>query len=127
VIRPARLRETEVLAAQLAISSAECGRDGPRFCFGVRDALRWLIRGGPAPLTGTPSGVPVPCAAIVHELGAAEAAIHPRGSSLGQYAEGVEHALMWAQLVTPAPPEPAVTSACIEDPEHPTTDRWIRN
>jgi hypothetical protein len=83
VISPVRLRETEVLAAQLAISSAECARSGPRFCFGVRDALRWLIRGGPAPLTGTPSEVPVPCAAIVHELGAAEAAIHPRGTSLG--------------------------------------------
>jgi hypothetical protein len=116
VISPAKLRDTDELAAQLAISSAECARNGPRFCFGVRDALGWLIRGGPAPLTGTPSEVPVPCAAIVHELGAAEAAIHPRGTSLGQYAEGVEHALMWAQLVTPAPPEPAATSACLEDP-----------
>lgn len=107
MISRAKLRDTDVLAAQLAISSQECERNGPRFCFGVRDALRWLLWGGPAPLTGTLSDVPVPCAVIVHELGAAEAAIHPRGSSASQYAEGVEHALMWAQLVTPAPPAPS--------------------
>jgi hypothetical protein len=57
--------------------------------------------------------MPVPCAAIVHELGAAEAGIHPRGSSVGQYAAGVEYAVMWAQLVTPAPPEPAATTGLI--------------
>jgi hypothetical protein len=121
------LRDTDVLAAQLAISSAECGRNGPRFCFGVRDALRWLLWGGPAPLTGTPSDAPVPSAAIVHELGAAEAAIHPRGTSLGKYAEGVEHALMWARQVTPAPPEPAATSAGLKDPEPGTGEPRIRD
>jgi hypothetical protein len=35
--------------------------------------------------------------------------------------------LMWAQLVTPAPPEPAAMSDCLENPEHPTTERWAQD
>jgi hypothetical protein len=105
VTRPATLRDRQVLATQLGVSSAECAWTGHQFCLGSRDALRWLLGGGPGPLTGVVCAAPPPRAAIVHELAAAEAVI-PRGSAASGYAEGVEHALMWAQLVTPAPPVP---------------------
>jgi hypothetical protein len=106
VSRQAPLRDPEVLATQLAVSSAECARTGHRFCCGARDALRWLLEGGHGPLTGVVCAAPPPRRTIVGELAAAEAVIGPHQSSASGYAQGVEHALMWAQLVTPAPPTP---------------------
>ena len=44
--------------------------------------------------------------AVVHELAAAEAVIYGRRQSRREYARGVEHALMWAQYATAAPPAP---------------------
>ena len=49
---------------------------------------------------------PVTVRAVVHELAAAEAVIYGRRQSRREYARGVEHALMWAQYATAAPPAP---------------------
>jgi len=103
----ARLRAREVLAVQLAVSEAEWQRTGRQFCRGARDALSWLLGGGPAPLSGTPHAAPLKASDIVAELAAAEAKMGRHDAEPCRYAQGVEHALMWAQLVTPAPPVPA--------------------
>jgi hypothetical protein len=87
------------------------GRTRPR-----RVALADPGRSGPA--DRHPSEVPSRCRA--RRSCTNWAPPRPR-ISLGHYAEGVEHALMWAQLVTPAPPEAPSTSACLEGTEHRTT------
>jgi hypothetical protein len=42
--------------------------------------------------------------AIVHELAAAEAIIYGSPATGREYARGVEHALLWAEFATSAPP-----------------------
>jgi hypothetical protein len=83
---------------------------------GAGAALRWLVCGGPAPLTGSGTGPgtgpdtgrsPPPAAAVVRELAAAEDLIYQRRSPRREFARGVLHALMWAQYATAAPPVPA--------------------
>ena len=73
------------------------------------DALQWLTDGGPGPLTADAAHKPVTVRAVVHELAAAEAAIYGRRPTQRDYARGVEHALMWAQYATAAPPVPCKT------------------
>lgn len=66
--------------------------------------MRWMIEGGDGPLTGALLPCPVPDRALVRELAAAEDLIYGRPTCRRDYARGVEHALMWAQLATAAPP-----------------------
>jgi len=98
---PTRLRQRAVLTAQLV----SCQRIDSSFSRGAAAALRWLTVGRSRPLTGA-AAAPIDFAAIVHELAAAEAIIYgpPTGR---EYARGVEHALVWAELATSAPPAPA--------------------
>jgi hypothetical protein len=60
----------------------------------------------PAALTGT-AAAPLDFGGIVHELAAAEAIIYGPPSTRCEYARGVEHALLWAECATSAPPTPA--------------------
>ena len=103
---PARLREPEVLAGQMAALCAESKRTASQFALGALDALQRLTHGGPGPLTTDVVQQPVTVRAVVHELAAAEAVIYGRRQSRREYARGVEHALMWAQYATAAPPAP---------------------
>lgn len=95
-----------MLAEQQAALCAESKRTGSRFALGALDALRWLTVGGPGPLTGDVLSKPVTVRAVVHELAEAEAIVYGRQGELREYAQGVEHALMWAQFATAAPPVP---------------------
>ena len=107
VASTARLRERPVIAAQIAALSTEVGgRDVERFDFarGALDALEWVTHGGPGPLTGASAVVPVTVKLVVGELATAEDIIYGRPSRHREYARGVEHALMWAQFATAAPP-----------------------
>jgi hypothetical protein len=104
---PTRLRQRETLTAQLAC----CQRVGSSFSRGAVAALRWLTSSGPGPLTGV-AAAPIDFGAIVHELAAAEEIIFGppstgRASTGREYARGVEHALLWAEFATSAPPTPA--------------------
>jgi hypothetical protein len=103
------VREPKVIAEQMAAPCAESKRTGTKFSLGAFDALQWLTNGGPGPLTGEATQKPVTVRAVVHELAAAEAAIHGRRPIQRDYARGVEHALMWAQYATAAPPVPCKT------------------
>lgn len=116
----ARLRERPVLAAQIAalrthLSDRGAAKNGSaQFARGALDALVWVTDGGPGPLTGAWAVVPVAWKLIVAELAAAEDIIYGRPSDHRDYARGMEHALMWAQRATaapPLPPLPATTSA----------------
>ena len=102
--RPARVREQEVLAEAMAALCAESKRTGSRFSLGALDALRWLTEGGPGPLTGQVAEKPVPVRPVARELAVAEGRIYSRDRDQSQYAQGVLHALMWAQYATAAPP-----------------------
>jgi len=113
VTTPARLRPSEVLAAQIAALRAVAAGTSSEgtsseFVRGALDALHWLIEGGPGPLTADAAHKPVTVRAVVHQLAAAEAVIHGRRLNRREYAQGVEHALMWAQYATAAPPAPPV-------------------
>jgi hypothetical protein len=101
-----RMRERPVLAAQMAALEAREDAGTPQFRRGALDALQWLCAGGPGPLTGVLTGIPVSSRAIVRELAGAEAIIYGRPSGSRDYACGLEHALMWAQFATAAPPAP---------------------
>jgi hypothetical protein len=109
VTSPARVREPKVIAEQMSALCAESKRTGTKFSLGALDALQWLTNGGPGPLTGDVIQKPVTVRAVVHELAAAEAAIYGRRQTEREYAQGVEHALMWAQFATAAPPVPSKT------------------
>jgi hypothetical protein len=100
------VREPEVLAEQMAALCAESKGTASEFALGALDALQWLTQGGPGPLTTDVAQLPVTVRAVVHELAAAEAATYGRRPSRREYARGVEHALMWAQFATAAPPAP---------------------
>jgi hypothetical protein len=106
VTSPARVREPKVITEQMTALCAESKRTGTKFALGALDALQWLINGGAAPLTGDAAQKPVTVRDVVHELAAAEAAIYGRRPTQRDYARGVEHALMWAQYATAAPPVP---------------------
>ena len=97
---PTRLRQREILHAQLA--ACQCVDSS---YWGVVAALSWLTTGGPAPLTGALSAA-LDFGGIVRELAAAEAIIYGRTCTGRDYARGVEHALLWAEFATAAPPVP---------------------
>jgi hypothetical protein len=102
----ARLRDRSVLSEQIAELRERTDAATPQFRQGAMDALRWLCVGGPGPLSRVLAGVPVRPAAIVRELAAAEAIIYGEPTGCRDYASGLEHALMWAEFATPAPPVP---------------------
>src|SRR4051794_35437573 len=99
----------------MAALCAESKRTGAKFPLGALDALQWLINGGAGPLTGEATQKPVTVRDVVHELAAAEAAVYGRRPAQRDYARGVEHALMWAQYATAAPPVPCKTPAIGEN------------
>jgi hypothetical protein len=96
---PTRLRQREILDAQLA----QCRQVDNSFNEGAVAALRWLTRGGHGPLTGARAGF-ISFTTVVHELAAAEALIYGVASDRRDYACGVEHALLWAEYAAPGPP-----------------------
>jgi len=99
---PTRLREREILDAQLT----QCSRVDTSFTRGAVAALHWLVEGGPGPLTGAlPTSITFQ--EIVYELAAAEAIIYGPPSTGREYARGLEHALLWAERATSGPPVPA--------------------
>ena len=102
--RPARVREPEVLAEVMSALCAESKRTGSRFSLGALDALQWLTQGGPAPLTGQVTEKPVSVRPVARELAVAQGQTYGRNRDQSQYAQGVLHALMWAQYATAAPP-----------------------
>ena len=99
---PTRLRQRDILTAQLA----SCQGCDSSFSRGAAAALCWLTGCGPGPLTGA-TAAPIGFGAIVHELAAAEAIIYGSPATGREYARGVEHALLWAEFATSAPPCPA--------------------
>ncbi len=107
-----RLRDRPALAAQIAALSTQLGgrsaqEDGvSEFLRGALNALEWVTHGGPGPLTGVLAGVPVARELMVGELAAAQDIIYGAPARHRDYARGVEHALMWAQFATAAPPLP---------------------
>lgn len=104
----ARLRDRQVLDAQIAELRAQLDAtaDGvsSEFARGALEALGWLTRSGPAPLTGALGVLPVALEMIVAELATAEVLVHGRPSRRRDYARGVQHALMWAQYATATSP-----------------------
>jgi len=117
------VREPKVIAEQMAALCAESKRTGAKFSLGALDALQWLTNGGPGPLTGDVTQKSVTVRAVVHELAAAEAAIYGRRPTEREYAQGVEHALMWAQYATAAPPVPSKTPRSART--HEAADAWV--
>jgi hypothetical protein len=99
--RPARVREPEVLAEAMAALCAESKRTGSRFSLGALDAL--ADRRRTSPLTGQMAEKPVPVRPVARELAVAEGQTYGRNRQQSQYAQGVLHALMWAQYATAAP------------------------
>jgi hypothetical protein len=102
----ARLRERDVIDAEVAALrevDPMGGSSGARWrrCNGC-----W--KAGPGPVTGEVGGRPTAARVIVHELAAAEALIYGARSERAGYAQGVEHALMWAQFATCSTPAPEV-------------------
>lgn len=86
----------------------EAAREVGEFLRSARQALRWLLVGGPGPLLSevdVPAG-PVPARAVVAELGRAEEVIYGRSSRRYDVARarGVQHALMWAQYAAATSP-----------------------
>jgi CspA family cold shock protein len=114
---PTRLRQRDILITQLA----SCQRNDSSFSRGAVAALRWLTVGGPGPLTGA-AAAPIDFGAIVHELAAAEAIIYGPPSTGRDYARGVEHALLWAEFATSAPPTPAEDPSPSGSNERPRRD-----
>ncbi|MBN9099382.1 MAG: hypothetical protein J0I49_14900 [Pseudonocardia sp.] len=106
----ARLRDRQVLDAQIEALRVHVDRARDRedvtadFARGALKALGWVTAAGPGPLTGALAVAPVALERIVAELAAAEDIIYGRSSRQRDYARGVEHALMWAQFATAAPP-----------------------
>jgi hypothetical protein len=108
--RPGRFRTREILERQILALQQRTHPSGVgsgEFDRGARAALSWLLAEGVAPLTGFDSAQSPPAAAaVVHELAAAENLIYQRRSAQREFARGVQHALMWAQYATAAPPVP---------------------
>ena len=98
--RRARLRPTADLVRERDVHTAGARREAG-FDRGAYDSLKWLVEGGPGPLTGELVGLPLPAAVIVHELAAAEAVLSTSPGRCHRYAAGVLEALMWAEMATP--------------------------
>jgi len=88
----------------MAALCAESKRTASRFALGASDALQWITEGGPGPLTTRVADKPVSVRAVAQELAVAEGASYGRKPERCEYAQGVQHALMWAQYATAAPP-----------------------
>ena len=116
--RAGRFRPGPALEQQVTALEQPHPADGPtpEFRRGARAALRWLLAGGPAPLTETVTGQPPPSTVVVRELAAAEELIYQWRSSRRDYGRGVQHALMWAQYATATPPSPTPPSP--RPPDH---------
>jgi hypothetical protein len=122
-----RLRAREVIENEIAaLAPSRSGDSGgipagrkpaaevEEFRRSARQALRWLLVGGPGPLIADAEvdadvdvgAGPVPARAVVAELGRAENVIYTRSSRRLDVARarGVQHALMWAQYATATPP-----------------------
>jgi len=97
-VRP-HLRRPEILDAQLA----QCVRGSNGFTRGAVAALRWLTAGGPGPLTGA-LATTLDAQSIDHELAMAQVFMSGPASTGREYAQGVEHALHWAESTTSGPP-----------------------
>jgi hypothetical protein len=108
--RPRATIESEIAA--LAVGDPTDPQVG-QFRLAAGRALRWVLAGGPGPLTarsapagqyGEP-GQPSP-RELVAELAKADAIIYGRSSRPRdvQRARGVQHALMWARYATATPP-----------------------
>lgn len=100
-----RLRDRDAVEAQIAALALEA--DAREFYRGSPDGLRWLIDGGPAPLSAAVAEILLSSRVLVKEMAVAEDCIYGRRSRRRDYARGLEHALMWAQRATPEPPLPA--------------------
>jgi hypothetical protein len=100
---PVTLRDPAVIAAEISAVTI-AAEAGSAFHEGARDALRWLLRGGPGPLGGQITGLPISLRAVVAELSAAEALAYGPPSGGCEYALGLEHALLWAEMATPSRP-----------------------
>lgn len=106
-----RLREAAAIAVELgALATAVSLPQG--FRAGAQAALQWVREGGPGPLTGAMTAPQPPMRAIVAELAAAESVIYGHPSPLRDFAVGVEHALLWAELATPTPPSGRSMPSC---------------
>ena len=104
---PPWIRPRPILEQQLAaLHDLDRAGQATAFHHGAFAALGWMIEGGPGPLTGALAACLVPSRAIVAELATAEDLIYSPPSPRRDYARGVEHALMWAQHATAAPPLP---------------------
>jgi hypothetical protein len=118
-----RLRAREVIENEIAPLAPSRSGDGGgipagrkpaaevgEFRRSARQALRWLLVGGPGPLIADADAdvgaAPAPARAVVAELGRAEKVIYTRSSRRLDVARarGVQHALMWAQYATATPP-----------------------
>jgi hypothetical protein len=104
VTRSAKVREPRVLAEEMAALCAESKRSGSSFSRGALDALQWLTEGGPGPLTRRVAQKPIMVCAAIREVAVAEGKIYGRDLVESRYAQGVLHALMWAQYTTALPP-----------------------
>ena len=111
-----RLRPTADLVRERDVHTAGARREAS-FDRGAYDSLKWLVEGGPGPLTGELVGLPLPAAVIVHELAAAEAVLSTSpGRRCHRYAAGVLEALMWAEMATSAPPRAALPGSAVKEP-----------
>ena len=85
--RLARLRPTADLVRERDVHTAGARREAG-FDRGAYDSLKWLVEGGPGPLTGELVGLPLPAAVIVRELAAAEAVLSTSPGRCHGYAAG---------------------------------------
>jgi hypothetical protein len=123
--RPPKVREPRVLAEEMAALCAESTQTGSRFSRGALDALQWLTQGGPGPLTRRVAQKPAMVRAAAREIAVAEGKIYGRDSVESRYAQGVLHALMWAQYATALPPvrlEPKSVTVAMADHRACTVD-----
>lgn len=86
---PVVLRDVGVISAESAALRI-AAESGSPFHEGARDALRWLLVGGPGPLTGAISDLPISFRAVVAELAAAEALIYGAPAARSDYAIELE-------------------------------------
>jgi hypothetical protein len=87
----------------------------------ARQALRWLLVGGPGPLIADVGAGPVSARAVVAALGRAEEVIYAWSSRRLDVARarGVQHASMWAQYATATPRRDGtapITDSCRRQP-----------
>jgi len=112
--RNAHLRPQADLIRQRNVHAPGARREAG-FDRGAYDTLKWLVEGGPGPLTGEMVGLPIPAAVIVHELAAAEAVLSTTPSRCYGYAAAVLETLMWAEMATPEPPRALVPRSPVRE------------